>query len=105
MRPAKAGYAYAQSDQSICWSLECCMNFKLLTEQNLEFLSLKGRCIGSPESTLVKMLHCLKSSVMAHMLVGIWVKVVEHTIIRKTLKQTQWSIYHRKYHLHFAHLK
>ena len=31
------------------------MILKLLTEYHLEFLSLKGGCRGSPESTLVKM--------------------------------------------------
>ena len=31
------------------------MNIKLLTEHHLEFLSLKGDCTGSSESTLVKM--------------------------------------------------
>ena len=41
------------------------MNFKLLTEQHLEFLSLTGGCTGSSESTLVKMPHCWKSHVMA----------------------------------------
>ena len=33
------------------------MTVKLLTEHNLEFLSLKGECTGSSESTLDKMLH------------------------------------------------
>ena len=33
----------------------------LLTEHNLAFLSLKGGCTGSSESTLVKMTHCWKS--------------------------------------------
>ena len=33
--------AYAQSDQSLCKSLEYSMTVKLLTEQHLEFLSLK----------------------------------------------------------------
>ena len=37
---------------------------KLLTEQHLEFLSLKGGCRGSSESTLVKTPHCWKSHVM-----------------------------------------
>ena len=37
------------------------MSVKLLTEDNLEFLCLKGDCIGSSESTLVKMPHCWKS--------------------------------------------
>ena len=31
------------------------MSVELLTEHNLEFLSLKGGCTGSSESTLVKM--------------------------------------------------
>ena len=43
------------------------MNVKLLTEQHLEFLSLKGCCTGSSESTLVKIPHCWKSRVAAHM--------------------------------------
>ena len=42
------------------------MNIKLLTEYYLEFLSLKGGCIGSSESTFVKMPHCWKSHVTAH---------------------------------------
>ena len=33
----------------------------------LEFLSLKGGCTDSSELTLVKMQHCWKSHVMAHM--------------------------------------
>ena len=34
--------AYAQSDQSLCQSLEYSMSDKLLTKHHLEFLSLKG---------------------------------------------------------------
>ena len=41
------------------------MTVKLLTEQHLEFLSLKGGCTGLSESTLVKMPHCWKSHVAA----------------------------------------
>ena len=37
------------------------MIIKLLTECHLEFLSLKGGCTGSSESTLVKMSNCWKS--------------------------------------------
>ena len=44
------------------------MIVKLLTEQHLEFLSLKRGCPGSSESTHVKMPHCWKSHVTAHML-------------------------------------
>ena len=45
------------------------MNVKLLTEHHLEFLSLKGGCTGSPDSTLVKMPHCWKSHVTVHMFI------------------------------------
>ena len=34
------------------------MSVKLLTEHRLEFVSLKGGCTGSSESTLFKMPHC-----------------------------------------------
>ena len=43
------------------------MTVKLLTEQCLEFLSLKGDCTGPTESTLVKLAHCWKSHVAAQM--------------------------------------
>ena len=54
-QPAKPqiSLAYAQSDQSLCLSLEYSMSVKLLTEHHLEFLSLKGGCTDSLESTLV----------------------------------------------------
>ena len=42
------------------------MIVKLLTEHHLEFLSLKGDCRGSSESTHVKMPHCWKSNATAH---------------------------------------
>ena len=48
--------------------LEYYMTLRLLTEHNLEFISLKGGCTGSSESTLVKMPHCWKSNVLAHIL-------------------------------------
>ena len=43
------------------------MTVKLLTEHHLEFLGLKGGCRGLSESTLVKMPHCWKSHVLAHL--------------------------------------
>ena len=42
------------------------MSVKLLTEHHFEFLSLKGICTGSSESTLVKMPHGWNSHVAAH---------------------------------------
>ena len=67
VRPAKhqTACAYAQSDQSLCWSLEYSLNCELLTKQHLEFLSLTGGCRGTSESTLVKIPHCWKSHAMA----------------------------------------
>ena len=61
----RSACAYAQSDQSLCYSLEYSMTVKLLTEQNLEYLSLTGGCTGWPESTFVKMPHCWNSHVAA----------------------------------------
>ena len=40
------------------------MTVKLLTEHKLEFLSLKGGCIGSSEGIQVKMPHCWKSNAL-----------------------------------------
>ena len=57
---------YAHSDQSLCELLEYSKTVKLLTEQHLEFLSLKGGCTGLYEYIHVKMPHCWKSYVAAH---------------------------------------
>ena len=62
----RSACAYAQSDQSLCSSLEYSMNAKLLTEHHLEFLRLEGGCTGSYEATLVKIPHCWKSRARAH---------------------------------------
>ena len=43
------------------------MTVKLLTERHLEFLSLKGGCTGSSESTFVKMSNCWKSHALDHL--------------------------------------
>ena len=44
------------------------MIVKLLTEHHLEFLSLGGGCIGSSDSTFVKMSNCWKSHAAAHII-------------------------------------
>ena len=59
------------SDQSLYKSFEYSMTVKLPTKQHLEFLSYKGGCIGSSESTFVKMSNCWKSHVTAKMLLGV----------------------------------
>ena len=43
------------------------MSVKLLTEHRLEFVSLKGGCTGSSESTLVNM-HCVAAQFMIYWL-------------------------------------
>ena len=43
------------------------MTVKLQTEHHMEFLSLKGGCTCSSESTLVKMPRCWKSHVPAQL--------------------------------------
>ena len=65
----RSACAYAQSDQSLCLSLEYSMTVKLLTEHLLEVLSIKEGCTGSSESTLVKMPHCWKSHAAAQMVI------------------------------------
>ena len=63
------------------------MSVKLLTGHHLRFLSLKGGCTGSSESTLVKMPHCWKSHAAAQ-LYEIWKK--NHVItdqVRVSIKE------------------
>ena len=52
------------------------MSVKLLTEHHLEFLSLKGGCRGSSESTHVKIPHIWKSHALAHI-------ITYHNIVTK----------------------
>ena len=83
----RSACAYAQSDQNLCLSLEYPMSVKLLTGHHLRFLSLKGGCTGSSESTLVKMPHCWKSHAAAQ-LYEIWKK--NHVItdqVRVSIKE------------------
>ena len=49
-------------------SHEYSLTVRLLTEHHLVFFSFKAVCTGSSESVLVKMPHCWKSHVTAHML-------------------------------------
>ena len=43
------------------------MTLSLLSEHHLKFLRLKGGCTGSSGSIHVKMQHCWKSHVRAHL--------------------------------------
>ena len=63
----RSACSYAQSEQSLCLSLEYSMSVKLLNEHHMEFLRLRGGYTGSAEYTLVKMPHCWKSHVVARL--------------------------------------
>ena len=58
---------------------EYSMIVKLLTEHHLEFISLKGGCRGSSESTHVKMAHCWKSHALAHFKIFSYVAYTNYT--------------------------
>ena len=65
---------------------------ELLTEHHLVFLSLKGGCTGSSESTLVKMTHCWKSRVTTHMhIFKTWPK------LKDRLRRSYWRSCHTNY--------
>ena len=55
------------------------MSVKLLTEHRLEFVSLKGGCTGSSESTLVKMPHCVAAQFMIY-----WIRADAHDTLGGT---------------------
>ena len=79
------------------------MSVKLLTEHDLEFLSLKGSCTGSSESTLVKMPHCWKSHTTAQLnMVRVCHNYSSHTNLRHQDKVMSQYIFATKYFL--AHL-
>ena len=60
------------------------MIVKLPTEHHLEFLSFKGGCRGSSESTLVKMPHCWKSNAMA--------QITDIASIKQTMAIDSWTL-------------
>ena len=63
------------------------MIVKLLTEHHLEFLSLKGGCRGSSESSHVKMQHCWKSHERPQLL--FW--VLDKMLVTFTNQRIIWS--------------
>ena len=56
------------------------MSVKLLIEHHLEFLSLKGGCTGSFESTRVKTPHCWKSHVTGLFSYSVDPKSMSHAV-------------------------
>ena len=71
------------------------MNVKLLTEYHLEFLCLKEGCSCSSESTLVKIPHCWKSHVAAHIMLsnGLQAKTSEYEKEMPRSKTTDQPIF------------
>ena len=70
------------------------MIVKLLTEHYLEFLSLKGGCRGSSESTLVNMSNCWKSHALAQLKKVVCPSLVPETFIPKLAGNKNISILH-----------
>ena len=62
------------------------MIVKLLTEHNLEFLSLKGGCTGSSDCTLVIKPHCWQSHVTAQF---IYLKMQWHKRKRRRRRELE----------------
>ena len=58
--------AYAQSDLSLCLSLEHYLSVKILTEHHLEFLSSKRGCTGSSEYATLLGITCHGSYLIDH---------------------------------------
>ena len=63
------------------------MSVKLLAEHRLEFLSLKGGCTGSSESTLVKMPHCVAAQFMVY-----WLRANAYDTLGKFISQRKGKI-------------
>ena len=70
------------------------MIVKLLTEHHLEFLSLKGGCRGSSESTLVKMSNCWKSHATAQLIVKSFINFSFQELMVQVCHFTYFLSYH-----------
>ena len=85
------------------------MNVQLLTEHHLKFGSLKGGCTGSSESALVKMPHCWKSHVVAHicsyLFVHLHIQTIGHLIVLKKhefINLTSLSFHKKTFNSHMT---
>ena len=70
------------------------MIVKLLTGHHLEFLSLKGGCRGSSESTLVKMSNCWKSHATAQLVVKAFIDFSFQELMVQVCHFTYFLSYH-----------
>ena len=74
------------------------MSVKLLTEHRLEFVSLKGGCTGSSESTLVKMPHCVAAQFMIYWLRADLYDTLGGTFISQRKEKIQTSTTNLVFH-------
>ena len=72
------------------------MTLRLLTEHHLEFLSLKGGCTGSLESTLAKIPNCWKSHVMVHLYISTETDTSERDLINRISEYRAAEVIHRQ---------
>ena len=68
------------------------MIVKLLTEHHLDFLSFKGGCRGSSESTHIKMPQCWKSHALAHL---VWCMTSRRALKDEIIDVTCGRIYNQ----------
>ena len=90
----RSACTYAQSDQSLCLPSEYSMSVKLLSEHHFEFICLTGGCTGSYESTHVKIPHCWKSHVVAHIVVFISMArtILNNVVVFISMAGASWKI-------------
>ena len=79
------------------------MSVKLQTENHLEFLSLKGDCTGSLESTLVKLPHFWKSHVTAQIMISSGQKALFQPNISHFVKKCAYSKVIYSIHAYSSH--
>ena len=70
------------------------MTVQLLTEHHLKFLGLKEGCIGSSESTLVKITTCWKPHVMVQIILYKIVILLNFESVWPTFLSIKWKILH-----------
>ena len=81
------------------------MDIRLLTEHHLEFLSFKGGCTGSSESTLVKRPHCWKSHVAAHIVSDVCTGAIANGTTSVTASwsvEPQWTTQSQECYMDFS---
>ena len=99
----------AQSDQSLCYSLEYSMIVKLLTEHHLELLNLKAAAPARMSLNMCKMPNCWISHVAVQMSGGIFPQEIYYFcrkgMLFKTPQQYLWRKKRGRHTLYLHKLK